>query len=166
MILIGGYLGDESLLLTDRCGSRSATKPPVMLLVFSMTFAPTRERISLCPPDVAGDEILGLAVGTKDDVDNDLVEGSNFFAVVLFLNLSRSGSLGSAKKNVIRFMMLVIYKVSNHRGCDSISYHQSKAFKSQNFSFSISTASPESRFRFSRISWVKNVTNLTYRKGT
>ena len=98
MILIGGYLGDESLLLTDRCGSRSATKPPVMLLVFSMTFAPTRERISLCPPDVAGDEILGLAVGTKDDVDNDLVEGSNFFAVVLFLNLSRSGSLGSAKK--------------------------------------------------------------------
>ena len=63
-----------------------------------MTFAPTRERISLCPPDVNGDEILGLAVGTKDDVDNDLVEGSNFFAVVLFLNLSRSGSLGSAKK--------------------------------------------------------------------
>ena len=155
MILIGGYLGDESLLLTDRCGSRSATKPPVMLLVFSMTFAPTRERISLCPPDVAGDEILGLAVGTKDDVDNDLVEGSNFFAVVLFLNLSRSGSLGSAKKNMIRFMMLVIYKVSNHRGCDFISYYQSKAFKSglpnQNFSFSISTASPESRFRFSRI---------------
>ena len=100
MILIGGYFGDESLLLTDRCGSRSATKPPViLLLVFSVTFAPTRERISWwCPdPDVAGDEILGLAVGSKDDVDNDL-EGSNFFAVVLSLNLSRSGSLGSAKK--------------------------------------------------------------------
>ena len=146
MILIGGYLGDESLLLTDRCGSRSATKPPVMLLVFSMTFAPTRERISLCPPDVAGDEILGLAVGTKDDVDNDLVEGSNFFAVVLFLNLSRSGSLGSAKKkNMIRFMMLVIYKVSNHRGCYFISYHQSKAFKSQNFSFS-QVRNPDSDF--------------------
>ena len=105
MILIGGYFGDESLLLTDRCGSRSATKPPVMLLVFSVTLAPTRERISLCPPDEAGDEILGLAVGTKDDVDNDLVEatlivGSNFFAVVLFLNLSRSGSLGSTKKKI------------------------------------------------------------------
>ena len=56
-----------------------------------MTFAPTRERISLCPPDVTGDEILGPAVGTKDDVDNNLVEGSNLFAVVLFLNLSRNG---------------------------------------------------------------------------
>ena len=56
-----------------------------------MTFAPTCERMSLCLPDVTGDEILGPAIGTKDDVDNDLAEGSNLFAVVLFLNLSRSG---------------------------------------------------------------------------
>ena len=69
-----------------------------------MTFAPTRERISLCPPDVAGDEILGPAIGTKDDVDNDLVEGSNFFAVVLFLKFE------SVKEN---YKLIKITKIFN-----------------------------------------------------